>query len=163
MSSQYTDLLRDSMALGQIAARITQVALVLWIVSLLYRAGEDLAAFALGGLIVLYVVASLSRDLRYDLTPWEPVEWTTVSPGELDAGDYRRALRWTVALKLIWVVGAVFVLAAVFTASLETLGYMLLFGGLLVLPVTLVKHHLNNTKPWYPSVPSRTDQLQSDR
>lgn len=150
------------MALGQLAARITQLILVLWVVSLLYRADEDLAAFALSGLIVLYAVISLIRDFRYGITPWEPVEWTTVSPDELDAGEYRRAFRWTVPLKLLRLVGAVFVLAVAFTASLETLGYMLLFGSFLVLPVTLFKHHSNDTKPWYPSVPSQPDQLQSD-
>jgi|AntDeeMetageno50_2_1112565.scaffolds.fasta_scaffold07767_2 hypothetical protein len=163
MTEQKKAAISNGMAFGKVAGRVTAVALVLYVVSFVYRSGEELTAIALSGVVALYAVASLVRDIRYGYSPWDPINWTTVSPDELDTGERRRALRWTIALKLLLVVGAVSGLAIVFEAGLETLGYVLLIGGLPSLFVKLYKHHSNETKPWYPSVPSRPDRLESER
>jgi len=111
-------------------------------------------AITLVGIVTLYVVASLLRDLRYGFAPWEPVEWTSTSPGELPTDDYQRALHWTLALKSLLIVGAISGLVFVFATGLRTLGYVLLIGGILAQIAALAKHYMNGTRPWYPSVPS---------
>lgn len=151
------------MAFGKLAGRVTAVALALYVVSLVYRSNEELAAVALGGIVTLYAVTSLVRDIQYGYAPWEPVEWTTVPPGELEAGERRRALRWTIVLRLLLVIGAVSGFAVVFAAGLETLGYVLLIGGVPALIVSLYKYYSDGTRPWHPSVPSRPDQLKPNR
>lgn len=153
----------NSVAFGKLAGRVTAVALTLYVVGLVYRSGEGLAAIALGSVVALYAVTSLVRDVQYGYAPWEPVKWTAVPPGELDTGERRRALRWTIVLKLLLIVGAVSGFAVVFAGGLETLGYVLLVGGLPVLIVKLAKHYSNETRPWHPSIPSRPDRLESER
>lgn len=151
--------IRNGAAFGTLAGRVTVVALALYVVSLVYRSNEELAATALGGLVALYAITSLVRDVRYGYSPWDPVTWTTVPPGELNAGERRRALRWTILLKLLLVIGVVGGFAIIFAAGLETLGYVLLIGGFPALTVSLYRHYSNETRPWHPSVPSRPDQL----
>jgi len=160
--SPSTPSIGRSLPLGKIAGRITVLGLTLYIIILVYRSGEEQAAVALGGLVVLYAGTSLVRDLRYGLAPWEPVEWTTVSPGELEAGERRRSLRWAIALRGLVIVGAVSGLIVVFASGLDTLGYALLLAGLPALLVQLVKYYRSGTRPWHPSVPSRPSQLESD-
>lgn len=163
MTNQKKATISNGVAFGKVAGRVTAVALSLYVVSFVYRSGEELTAIALSGVVALYAVTSLVRDVQYGYFPWEPIEWTTVSPDELNAGERRRALRWTIALRLLLVVGAVSGLAGVFEAGLETLGYVLLIGGLPSLIVKLYKYYSNETKPWYPSVPSRPDRLKAER
>ncbi len=159
MAARITGI-RNGAAFGKLAGRVTAVALALYVVSLVYRSNEELAAVALGGVVALYAVASLVRDVQYGYSPWDPVSWTTVAPRELGAEARQRAFRWTITLKLILVVGAVSGFAVVFAAGLETLGYVLLIGGLPALVVKLYKHYSGGTRPWYPSVPS---QLEPER
>uniref|UniRef100_A0A7D6GQR0 Uncharacterized protein n=2 Tax=Natrinema zhouii TaxID=1710539 RepID=A0A7D6GQR0_9EURY len=156
-------MIRNGAAFGKLAGRVTAVALALYVVSLVYQSNEELAAVALGSVVTLYAVMSLARDVQYGYSPWEPVRWTTVPPGELNAGERRRALRWTIVLKLLLVVGAVSGFAVVFAAGLKTLGYVLLIGGFPALIVKLYKHYLDETRPWHPSMPSRPDQLVSEQ
>lgn len=162
MATEYKEAISDGVALGRLAGRITAAGLVLYVISVIYRAGVERATIILCGIGILYAVTSLLRDLRYGLTPWAPVEWTSLSPSELPAGEYQRALRWTIALKSLLFVGAVSGLVVVFTAGLKTLGYVLLIGGAPVQIATLAQHYLNGTKPWYPSVPSRPDRPKSE-
>lgn len=154
---------KKGLAFGKLAGRVTAVVLALYVVSLVYRSNEELAAIALGGVVILYAVTSLVRDIQYGYAPWEPIEWTTVPPGELESDERRQALRWTIVLRLLLIIGAVSGFAIVFAAGLETLGYVLLIGGFPALIVSLYKHYSGGTKPWYPSVPSRPDQLKSER
>lgn len=158
MSNERQKEIETGVAFGNLAGRATAVALALYVVSLVYRSGQERAAVALAGLVVLYALASIARDLRYGYRPWEPVEWESVQPDGLDAGERRRALRWTVTLKALLIVGAVGGLTAVFAAGLEALGSVLLVGGLPALVVTLYRHYSNGTRPWYPSVPSRSER-----
>jgi len=150
-------------AIGKLAGRVTAVALVLYVVSLVYQSGEELAAIALGGVVALYVVTSVVRDIQYGYSPWDPVEWTAVPPGELDTGERRRALRWTIALRLLLFVGTVSGFAVIFASGLETLGYVLLIGGLPVSLVKMYKYRTSGTRPWHPSLPSSPDRLESER
>lgn len=151
----------NGVAFGKLAARVTAFALMLYVVSLVYLSGEELAAIALGGVVSLYAVMLIYREVQYGYSPWNPIEWTTVPPRELDARERRRALRWTITLKLFLVIGAVSGLTIVFAAGLKTLGYVLLVGGIPALFVEIYKHYSNDTRPWYPSVPLRSDQLKS--
>ena len=144
----------EGIAFGKLAGRVTAVALVLYVISLIYRAGGELVALTLGGGVALYVILSFVRDIQYGYSPWEPVEWTAVPTDELDTGEHQRALRWTITLKSLRIVGAVSGLAVIFIFGLETLGYVLLIGGLPALAISLSKHYSNGTRPWYPSVPS---------
>lgn len=155
MNSQ--EAISGGVSIGRIAGRITAIGFVLYVISVIYRAGAIQMAIALAGVLTLYAVASLLRDLRYGLTPWEPIEWTPTSPGELPTDEYRRALRWTLALKSLLFVGAVSGLVFVFATGLRTLGYVLLIGGVPAQTAALARHHVNGTRPWYPSAPSRPD------
>lgn len=155
MSNEQQNAAENGVALGRLAGRTTAVALALYVGSLVYRTGEERIALALGGVAVLYALASISRDLRYGYFPWEPVEWRSIHPDELDTQERRRATRWTVGLNVLLTVGAVGGLAGVFVAGLETLGYVLLVGGLPALLVESYRHYSNDTRPWYPSVPSQ--------
>jgi len=153
----------DGLALGKIAGRVTAVALALYVVSFVYRSGEELAALALGGAVALYAVTSLVRDVQYGYSPWEPTVWVPVPPSELDREVRQRALYWTLTLKLLLVAGGLGGLVVIFEAGLETLGYVLVLGGLPALLVRLVTHYSQETRPWYPSVPSRPDRPKSER
>lgn len=156
------ETIRRGAAFGKLVGRVTVVILALYLVSIVYRSNSELSAFALGGLIIVYAISSLTRDLRYGYRPWEPIEWTTVPPEELDRTERSRAIRWTIGLKLLQVIGAVSAVTIVFSTGLETLGYVLLLGGLPALIVLAYKHMSNQTLPWYPSVPSRIDQFEPD-
>jgi len=155
MSNGRRSPVRTGVALGRLAGRATAVALALYVVAFVYRAGGVTTAFALGGVVALYALASVARDLRYGYRPWDAVEWTTVRPGTLDPAERRRATRWTVALNGLLVVGAVGTLAGAFAVGLELLGSVLLVGGAPAFAVASYRHYANDTRPWYPSVPSR--------
>lgn len=163
MSNQKMEATSNGMAFGKLAGRVTALILALYVVSLVYRSGEELAAIALGVVIALYAVTSLVRDVQYGYSPWEPVKWTAVPPDELDEEERQRALRWTITLKFLLVIGAVSGFAVVFAAGLETLGYVLLVGGFPALIVKLYKHYSDETRPWHPSMPSRPNRLGSER
>ena len=158
-----TAAINNGVALGKLAGRVTAVALTLYVISLIYRSGEELAALMLGSIVAIYASTSIVRDIQYGYSPWESVEWITVPPSELAAGERQRALRWTVALKLLLTIGAISGLAITFAAGFQMLGYVLLIGGLPALMLSLYRHYSNETRPWYPSVPSQPDQLQSTR
>lgn len=162
MPNQKMAATSNGVAFGKLAGRVTAVALALYVVSLVYRSGEELAAIALGGVVALYAVTSLVRDVQYGYSPWEPVKWTAVPPSELDAGERRRALRWTIVLKFLLVVGSISGFAVVFAVGLKTLGYVLLVGGLPTLIINLYEHYSDETRPWHPSVPSRPFRLESE-
>ena len=163
MPSQKMAATSNGVAFGRLAGRVTGIVLVLYVISLIYRSGEKLAAIALAGVVALYVVTSLVRDVQYGYSPWEPVEWTAVPPGELSAGERRRAFYWTIVLKLLLVVGTASGFAVIFVAGLETLGYVLFVGCLPASIIKIRKHISSDTRPWYPSVPSRPDRLKSER
>lgn len=157
MSNGRQNTVRNGASLGMLAGRATAVGIALYLVSFIYRSGQEWTAIALGGVVVLYALASIGRDLQYGYSPWEPVEWKFVPLDELGTSERQRALRWMVALKGLLVVGAVGTFVAVFAAGLETLGYVLLIGGLPAALVKLYQHYSNGTRPWYPSVPSQVE------
>ncbi|WP_128476605.1 hypothetical protein [Halorussus pelagicus] len=152
----------NGVALGRVLGRVTAVTLALYVVSLIYRSDNEFISVVLVVFIILYALTSSARDIQYGYFPWEPVEWTPVHLDELDAEEGKRALRWTIALKSLLVVGAIGCLAASFAAGLETLGYVLLIGGTPTLVVKMYQHYSNGTRPWYPVVPSRLDGSQAE-
>jgi len=160
MSNERQNAVRTGVSLGKLAGRATAVGLALYVVSLIYRSGQEWAAVALGGVVVLYALMSIGRDLQYGYSPWEPIDWKPIPLDELGTSERQRALRWTVALKVLLIVGAVGSLATAFVAGLEELGYVLLIGGLPAAAIKLYKHYSNGTRPWYPSVPSQVELEQ---
>lgn len=162
-SNDHHKTIWNGIALGRVLGRATMVALALYVINLVYQSGEDLMAIALACLVALYAIASSTRDLRYGYTPWDPIEWTPVQFSELNTKERQRAFGWTVALKALLVIGVIGCFAAILAAGLETLGYVLLIGGLPASAVKLYRHYSNGTKPWYPSVPSDLDRIESEQ
>jgi hypothetical protein len=152
----------NGVGVGRLLGRVTAVVLAVYVVSLVYRAGEQLIAVGLFAVLASYVVIAIFRDISYGIRLWEPVEWQTVAPDELESSERRRATRWTAACRLTAVAGGIGVLLAVVAAGLETLAFVLILGGLPALLVRLIQYYTAGTRPWYPSFPSDLEKFESN-
>jgi hypothetical protein len=152
----------SGVGIGRLLGRATAAVLAVYVISLVYRAGEQLIAVGLSGVLASYIVISILRDISYGIRLWEPVEWQTVAPEKLESSERRRATRWTAARRLTAITGGVGALLAALAADLETLAFVLMLGGLPALLVRLTQHYTAGTRPWYPSFPSDLEEIESN-
>jgi hypothetical protein len=157
MSNEEQSAISKGVSLGRITGRATTVVFALYVASIVYRSGQENISIALGTIVVLYAFISSLRDVRYGYSPWAPVEWIPTSPDELDLMERQRAIRWMITLRLLQIIGVAGTAVAVYTASLETLGYVFLIGGIPALVVQIYRHYDRGTRPWYPSVPQELE------
>jgi len=154
MSNSIEKRIKGGVGFGKLAGRVTKLGFVVYLVSLIYRSGQESIAMILTGIIGCYALVSIGRDYQYGYSPLSPIKWTEVSPEGLGPGDRRRATLWTGALRAIQFIGGIGLVIAIFLSGLDLLGYILLASAIPVLIGISYRYYSRDTKPWYPKVPS---------
>jgi hypothetical protein len=154
MTNSIEKRIKSGVGVGKLAGRLTKLGFVVYLVSLIYRSGQESIAVLLTGIIGCYVLVSIGRDYQYGYSPLSPINWTEVSPEGLDPEDRHRATLWTGALRVVQLIGGVGLIIAIFVSGLDLLGYVLLASVIPVLIGISYRYYSRDTKPWYPKVPS---------